>query len=547
MLILSSLYKIHAMADGSISSSTEISRGNQAPTWVRWLLPSAVDLIFIAVLTVLTFTALSVRLLGDAGIGWHIRTGQRILSTHAIPRVDPFSASMAGKPWFAWEWLYDVIVGWLDSVAGLNGVVWLTAFVIAATFGWLFRLLVVRRTNFFFALFLTLLALSASTIHFLARPHVFSWLLTLVWFWILDSTERDALLGIHDRSDYRLWLLPILMIVWVNVHGGFLLGFVLLGIFWLAALWIVLATKQSQIESIKLRLAARNRLRRLTRIGLLCLLAGLVNPYAWRLYQHIYGYLSDSFLMDHIDEFQSPNFHGIAQKCFLALLLIAVAVLAIRGRELRLSNIPIALFAIYAGLTASRNLPISAILLAMIVGPLVPAIGVCDRFAEEKSAIESGLKRHLWPAIAVVATFGIAIHGGRVVGDQIMNAHFGAKRMPVEAVNYLQEHEVAGPVLAPDYWGGYLIYRLYPRVRVVVDDRHDFYGPEFLKSYVRMIRVEQGWQDFVKDQQPHCILLPRNSALANVLLQTKGWKVIYTDEPSIAFVKTGNPDLYDGE
>ncbi len=534
------------MADGSISSSAEISRGNPAPGWVRWILPSAADLIFVAVLTSLVFTALSVRLLGDAGIGWHIRTGQQILATHAIPRADSFSASMAGKPWFAWEWLYDVTVGWLDRIAGLNGVVWLTALGIAAVFAWLFRLLVIRGTNFFFALLLTLLALSASTIHFLARPHVWSWLFTLAWFWILDSTERNTLLGLHDRRDRSLWLLPVLMMIWANVHGGFLLGFVLLGIFWLSALWILLTAKKSRIESVALWFAARKRLRRLTWLGLVSVLASLVNPYGWKLYQHIYSYLTDSFLMDHIDEFQSPNFHGIAQKCFLALLLVAMAVLAVRGRELRLSSLLVALFAVYAGLTASRNLPISAILLAMIAGPLVPAIGLFDQFAEEKSVIESGLTRHLWPAIAVLATFVIATHGGRVGSDQIMNAHFGPKRMPVEAVNYLLAHDIVGPVLAPDYWGGYLIYRLYPRVRVVVDDRHDFYGPEFLKFYVRMIHVEQGWQDFLQEQQPRCILLPRNSALANILLKTNGWKVIYTDELSIAFVKTGNPDLYDG-
>lgn len=535
------------MADGSISSSADISRGGAAPAWVRWILPSAADLIFIAVLTVLTFTGLSVRLLGDAGIGWHIRTGQQIFSVHTIPRVDPFSASMAGKPWFAWEWLYDVAVGWLDGVAGLNGVVWLTAFVIAATFGWLFRLLVIRGTNFFFALFLTLLALSASTIHFLARPHVFSWLFTLAWFWILDSTERNALRGLHDRRDRSLWLLPIFMMIWANVHGGFLLGFVLLGIFWVSAVWIPLTAKESQIESIALRFAARTRLKRLTWAGLLSILASLVNPYGWKLYQHIYGYLTDSFLMDHIDEFQSPNFHGVAQKCFLALLLIAVAVLAVRGSQLRLSSILVAVFAVYAGLTASRNLPISAILLAMIIGPLVPALGIGDRFAESKSAIESGLKRHLWPAVAVVATFVIAIEGGRVGTDQIMNAHFGPKRMPVDAVNYLQAHDVWGPILAPDYWGGYLIYRLYPQVKVVVDDRHDFYGPEFLKAYVRMIHVEQGWQDFLREQHPRCVLLPRNSALANILLKTDGWKVSYADDLSIALVWTGIPELSDGK
>jgi hypothetical protein len=77
-------------------------------------MPSITDLFFVALLGLLVFTTLSVRLLGDAGIGWHIRTGQLILASHAIPRVDPFSATMSGQAWFAWEWLYDVLVGARD-------------------------------------------------------------------------------------------------------------------------------------------------------------------------------------------------------------------------------------------------------------------------------------------------------------------------------------------------------------------------------------------------------------------------------------------------
>jgi len=137
-------------------------------------MPSVQDLIFVAVLGALVFTPLSVRLLGDAGIGWHIRAGQQILATHMIPRVDSFSSTMGGKPWFAWEWLYDLVVGQLEASLGLNGVVWFTAIVIAAVFAWTFRLLILRGTNVLVALVLVLLAMSASMIHFLARPHVVS-------------------------------------------------------------------------------------------------------------------------------------------------------------------------------------------------------------------------------------------------------------------------------------------------------------------------------------------------------------------------------------
>ena len=301
------------MADGSRSSS---NTGTTA--WLRVAMPSATDLIFVALLCALVFTPLSVRLLGDAGIGWHIRTGQQILATHAIPHVDSFSSTMAGTPWFAWEWLYDLVVGQLEATLGLNGVVWLTAIVIAAVFAWTFHLLIARGANFFVALGLVLLAVSASMIHFLARPHVVSWLFTLAWFWILDSSERYGFDGQDGKNGRRVWALPLLMLVWVNVHGGFLLGFVLLVIFLVGAAWTLFRTKEGRIEELLQKIAAGKRVRRLTWVGLLSVAASLVNPYGWKLYGHVYSYLSNRFLMDHIDEFQSPNFHGVAQRCFLA-------------------------------------------------------------------------------------------------------------------------------------------------------------------------------------------------------------------------------------
>ena len=288
------------------------------------------------------------RLLGDAGIGWHIRTGQQILATHSIPPVDLFSSTMTGQPWFAWEWLYDVVVGRLEATLGLNGVVWLTAVVIAAVFAWTFRLLIARGTNLLVALALVLLAVSGSTIHFLARPHVVSWLFTLAWFSILDSSERDGCDGRGGAGRRWIRALPLLMLVWVNVHGGFVVGFVLLGIFLFAAAWTWFKTDDNRIEEMRLKIAAGKRIRNLTGVGLLCVAASLVkSPYGWKLDEHIYRYLSNGFLMDHIDEFQSPNFHRIAPKCFLLLLLFtALRFMAIRGRALRMSQGLTTLFAV---------------------------------------------------------------------------------------------------------------------------------------------------------------------------------------------------------
>jgi hypothetical protein len=504
-------------------------------------MPSVADLIFVALLGVLLFTPLSVRLLGDAGIGWHVRTGQQILADHAIPRVDPFSSTMAGEKWFAWEWLYDVVVGLIEVKLGLNGVVWLTAVVVAAVFAWMFRLLISCEGNLLTTLGLVLLAISASMIHFLARPHVVSWLFTLAWFWILDSSERDCF-GLQSAARSRgLWGLPLLTIAWVNVHGGFLGGFVLLGIFLSAAVWVWFQAKGERIETHLLKIAAAKRARELVWISLLCGAASLVNPYGWLLHAHIYSYLSNRFLMDHIDEFQSPNFHGLAQKCFLVLLLLAVSVVAVRGRELRLSAILASLFALYAGLYATRNIPVSSILLVMVTGPLLNVPRRMRRFSERMTAVEREQRGHAWPIVAILATLLIAANGGRIGTVQGMDARFSPQRMPVQAVNYVVDH-LNGPILSPDYWGGYLIYRMYPSVRVVVDDRHDFYGEQFFRSYLKMMHVEPGWQEFLSTHETSSVLLPRNAPLADALFRTQGWKTTYSDDVAIVFVRdAANP------
>jgi hypothetical protein len=484
------------------------------------------------------------------------------MATHAVPRVDPFSAKMSGQPWFAWEWPYDLVVGWLHSVGGLNGLVVFTALVIALVFSWTFRLLLQRGTNVLVAVVLVLLAASASMIHFLARPHVVSWLYTLVCFWILESSEMSCFAFGSDSSAARkadprrgrmLWLLPPLMLVWVNVHGGFLVGFVLLAIYWCSAVWQSLRPTGDRFDDILRKIRAGRLVRTLTLIGIVSGLATFVNPYGWQLHVHIYRYLSNRFLMDHIDEFRSPNFHYVAQKCFAGLLLLTLVALAAKGREMasvRLSQVLVVLFAVYSGLYSSRSIPVSSLLLILVIGPWLSEAmeRLADRwragrfapvqFLRRMEAVEFSLRGHLWPIALIVLTCWIVGHGGKLGVTTLMDAHFDAKRFPVAAVNYLEKEDVPGPLVSPDDWGGYLIYRLYPQVRIVVDDRHDFYGEQFLKSYLKMVHVEPGWEDFLQQQQAHCVVVPTESALANILRETGGWHTIYSDDVAVVFERT---------
>lgn len=550
------------MAIGSTNSVAD-----SYPAWARWLVPSVSDLLFVVFLGLLVFTSLSLRLLGDAGIGWHIRTGQLILATHAVPCADPFSSSLSGQPWFAWEWLYDILVGKLHRAAGLNGVVLFTGLMIAVVFSWTFRLLLQRGTNILVAVILVLLAASASMIHFLARPHVVSWLFTVVWFWILESSQNKS----KNKSDHsspdlsptfatkqaRHWLvLPLIMLLWVNVHGGFLMGFALLGIHWISAVWhwfrLTLRNTGEHFFGVLEEIRISRRIWALTSAGALSAVATLVNPYGWRLHLHIYRYLSNRFLMDHIDEFQSPNFHYVAQKCFAVLLLLTLVALATKGGAIDSSQRLVLLFAVYSGLYASRNIPTSALLVILLIGPWLSG-GIqklksenqftTQRFAltgflQRMKNIELNLQGHLWPTAVILLTLWIAGHNGKLGTSQLMDADFNPEKFPAAAVDFIEKQNAHSAIASPDYWGGYLIYRLYPRMKVLIDDRHDFYGEEFLKSYIRMVHVESGWEEFLQQHPATFLVVPKESSLANILAETAGWQPVYGDPVAVVFAHT---------
>jgi len=510
----------------------------------RFLVPTVADLIFLVLLVAWATGSLAPRLLDDAGIGWHIRDGQQILQTHAVPHSDPFSVSTSGKAWYAWEWLYDILAASLHAYFGLNGLVFLTAAIIAATFALTLSGTLADGAKLPVSVVLVVLAIAASSIHFFARPHVLSWLFSLIWFRVLDSYESGT------RGKAWIWWLPLLTLIWVNVHGGFLAGFVLLALY-LAAGTIGYLVSRSQQQ----KRAISARLKRLGLVTALSIAATLANPYGYRLHVHIYRYLSDRFLMNHIEEFQSPNFHGMPQKCFAVLLLFTIAAMASARGKPRASHLLVVIFAVCSALYASRNLPVSSILLTLVIAPLLSqeisevstsarvspwlhrALGRYESFASRMTRVEMQSCRHLWPIVGLLLGLWVAAQGGYLGSRQIMNAHFRESRFPVHAVNAVAASEVAEPIFAPDYWGGYLIYRLYPRVRVLVDDRHDLYGDEFFKNYLMIILVQPEWKRELDDTHVNRVLVPSESSLANIMKLSPQWKIVYADDTAVLFTK----------
>src|SRR5947209_8478037 len=197
------------------------------PLWARIALPSVADLMFVTVLLAFTLGPSASGLLWDTSTGWHIRNGENILRTLRIPHIDPFSYTMAGQPWYAWEWLWDAVNGGFHVQFGLSGVVLFSALALGLTFAVAYLTIARRCGNSLIAVVLTLVTLTASSIHMLARPHLVSWLLTLVVVRELETVD-----GVSRRA---FWTVPLIFGCWANLHGGFVFGLALTAVYAIGA------------------------------------------------------------------------------------------------------------------------------------------------------------------------------------------------------------------------------------------------------------------------------------------------------------------------
>ena len=161
----------------SEADTTEVSSAG------AWLLPNFLTIVFaVTLLQVLFLSAGMPRLFHDSDTGWHIRNGERILAATAVPRADAFSYTRQGQPWLSWEWLSDAVFGASHRIAGLSGVALIAAAAIALTAYGAAHLALSIGGNLFLTAAGTVLLLGVTSMHWLARPHLFSWILALVFF-----------------------------------------------------------------------------------------------------------------------------------------------------------------------------------------------------------------------------------------------------------------------------------------------------------------------------------------------------------------------------
>jgi len=504
----------------------------EANSWLLRLFPSLTDMAFLLPLWLLFSGLKSTNmLLGDGDTGWHIRTGDWILQHGQVPHQDIFSFTKAGQPWFAWEWGWDVLASLVHSQWGLPGIVLVNAVIVGLMSAFLFRLVRRHTQNQVLALGISMLATAASSIHWLARPHLLAWLFVLVFLDVIDRYERT------QRN--HLWVLPPLMLLWTNLHGSFFIG-------------IIFLLTYTVVEGTQYFLAAGENDPRKPLNYFLCATAcGVVtfaNPYGWHLHQHVISYLLDSKQLDSVNEFSSVNFHDPSMRFYELFIFLGLCAAFHAFKRGRWAQGAMVVLWTHLSLCIARNIPIYLFISAPIIASAIDDVLAnasrnpevkwvrtstdwLRNFGSEFSSFEMTARI---PLISAVGVCIAAVLAGVVPSHSALAADFDPKIFPVKAISTIEKYSDAR-IFTHDQWGDYLIYKLYPRYRVFVDGRSDFYGMAFASGWVNTIHGRYGWQADLSKYSINTVLARTEDPIASILKLAPMWIPVFDDGTAIVF------------
>jgi hypothetical protein len=496
-------------------------RSNTSP----WL-PTFVDLMLAALMGWLFASSGKgwALLLSDGDTGWHIRTGEWILAHGQVPYRDLFSFTKPEAPWFAWEWLADIVFALLHAWGGLPLLTFVCGFILVGTSILALRWMIWRGASALVAFPLLMLSVGGSTLHYLARPHVFTLLFLVIALWLLDAERR--------APSRRIWLLVPLTVLWTNLHGGW------------PALFVFLALHVGALFAYKNPIWRRD-----AGIGLICAAATLVNPYTWHLHAHILGYLRSDWIRDAVDEFQSPKFRSENLLQFEVLLILGLVAVwpRIRQGAAGLAEAAAVLVWAHLSLGAVRHAPIFMIAACPVIAEaLTGALEELWRDAKKSSVagVFRGLDADLRPKFAANSVWVVLLPLLLWFATRAnWPTDFPSASFPVAATNAQFEKLKGSRVFASDQWGDYLLYRLWPETKVYIDGRSDFYGPELGKEYLSVAAGSDLWQRVFNQYSIGLAVLPRKSDLGQRIAADKGWQLIHSDGVSEVFARRSSTAL----
>ncbi len=492
-------------------------------TWqiMKYILPRLGEVFFVAVFA--AAIGLGPKMMNvDGDLGRHLTLGNLILEKGEIPTNDIFSFSKLGDPLTPHEWLSDVIFALLHKIAGLNGVVWLTALVLAFSFWLVYRQSLNLSNMSLLALLGAFIGAGASSLHWLTRPHIFTILFTALWSIELEKVR----IGLNKN-----WLIfPVMMTLWANLHGAFIAGLVIWALVFLGEM----------LENQK----NWNQLRVLIWIGLSSLLASLFNPDGVGIWKTGLGFLGNQYLVSHTAEYLPPNFQDPSFWLFLGVIVLSIFILGMSQRRIKYAHLFLLGSWTAMALYSARNIPLYIVVVIPILCDLGAQLikegrgsSTVDWFLDFQDRIaltEKNIQGGMITGVSILLSIFLLVTGVRLDFQGAGNS-FSDEIFPVKAADWLEETNLDGNGFNYFPWGGYLLYRLWPEQKVFIDGQTDFYGEELTRQYEKVITMQPGWQQIIQKYNINWVIMPADSPLAAFLNDNNEWEMIYQDQTTNIF------------
>jgi hypothetical protein len=463
---------------------------------------------------------MTVRPIADPDFWWHLRTGELISQTHTIPHTDPFSFTNIGKNWIAHEWLSELFFYGIYKLAGFPALIILFAFVISSAFFFCY-LRFPPTSRPYVAGFILLLGAMATAPTWGVRPQMISLLLTSAVLLLLDRYRSE------NRLKYLIPL-PLITLVWVNLHAGYFLGLAIIGIYIVGGLIEIFI-----VEIFNKNGSTRPTLKSLIVLFVVlgtCVLAALVNPNGIKIITYPFQTLVSPSMQQLIQEWFSPDFHLIQWQPLAWIFLLLIAVGMVGKKSLSVTKILLVVILGYAALHSMRNVPLFVIVAIPILAELVDSIVKIP----SKSQMPSRLFKWIAPVLIVFALLATSLRVVQVINNQ---ADTEGAAFPKSAVDWIQLNNPPSNIFNSYGWGGYLIWRLYPTYNVFIDGRADVYGDDFIFEFIDLQNADAGWETRFNNMQINTVLIEPDVPLAKVLLLSPNWKISFQDKASIIFVR----------
>jgi len=454
------------------------------------------------------------RSIADPDIWWHLRNARILVSTHRFIGTDLYSFTAKDARWMNHEWIAELpfYFGW--TVDGERGVYLVTVAVVELLLLGVFLLAYRRSHNLGGALVVSIVAALLSTVSYGPRTILFGWLCLAVELLLLDaSADCEGL----------LWALPPLFALWVNTHGSWLIGMVVMVAFG------VLEARPFRRGDLFCDGMPRNRLVRMATICVACIGALFLNPYGWRLVAYPFNLAFHQKLnIANVLEWKSLDLHSPRGLILLGFLAVIVLSQLCRGRSWRLYEIAYLFLGIYAALTYTRFLVLFSILAAPLLASSISVVG------DGKNG-----RRPMSPMVAgAVVFFLLCLMIGRYRDVSRSTARDEAA-FPAAAVPFLAAHPLHGLVFNECLWGGYMIWHL-PAIPVFIDSRIDIFEYNgSLKDYLDIVRINNSLA-LLDRYHIQYVFFEKDTPLIYLLQHAGGWKVDFEQGNIILLERSGD-------